>query len=262
MSKMNKETAKWFLFPLFIIILITIIASRFSNTPAVTRANSNPIYEQRRDLSTPSSRLIGHGVGVTEADRLYYQPIASQVVNADNQDPNDPNNPEELLRNKWDVIVSILQNKDIDQKAQEKKISKVISPIFDFPLMAKLTLGRKHWPKLDEPQRDKFTHLFSEQLKRTYWKKIAMYKDEKVSFKPTEQQKNNIYHIPTELIYKDKKVEILYKLGKMEKSWKIYDVEIQGVSVLLTYRSQFDEILSHGTVNDLLSQLEKPLPND
>ena len=187
--------------------------------------------------------------------------FASQVVNADNKDPNDPNDPEELLRNKWDAIVLILQNKDIDQKAKEKEISKVISPFFDFTLMAKLTLGREHWPKLDEPQRENFTQLFSERLKRTYWKKIALYKDENVWFKPTEQKKK-IYYIPTELIYKDKKVSILYKLRKVEKSWKIYDVEIQGVSVLLTYRSQFNEILSHGTVEDLFSRLEKPLPND
>jgi phospholipid transport system substrate-binding protein len=187
--------------------------------------------------------------------------FASQVVNADNKDPNDPNNPEELLRNKWDAIVSILQNKDIDQKAKEKKISKVISPIFDFPLMAKLTLGRKHWPKLTPPQRDKFTQLFTERLKKLYWENISLYKDEKVWFKPKEQKKKTIY-IPSELIYKDKKVAIIYKLRNVKKCWKIYDVEIQGVSVLLTYRSQFDEILRHGTVKELLSRLEKPPPDD
>jgi phospholipid transport system substrate-binding protein len=186
--------------------------------------------------------------------------IASQVVNAHNKDPNDlndPNDPEELLRNKWDAIVSILQNKDIDQKAKEKKISKVISPIFDFPLMAKLALGRKHWPKFTPPQREKFTRLFSERLKRSYQKKIAFYKDEKILFKPKVQKKKTIY-IPSELRYKDKKVDIIYKLRKVEKRWKIYDVEIQGVSILLTYRSQFDEILRHNTVEDLLSRLEKP----
>jgi phospholipid transport system substrate-binding protein len=50
---------------------------------------------------------------------------------------------------------------------------------------------------------------------------------------------------------------MLYKLRNVEKRWKIYDVEIQGVSILLTYRAQFNDILSKGTVNDLLSQLEK-----
>ncbi len=183
--------------------------------------------------------------------------VASQLVNADNKDPNDPNDPEELLHNKWDAVVSILQNKDIDQKAKEKKISKVISQIFDFPLMAKLALGRKHWPKFTSPQREKFTQLFTERLKTSYRKKIALYKDEKILFKPKVKKKKTIY-IPSERRYKDKKVDILYKLRKVEKCWKIYDVEIQGVSILLTYRSQFDEILRRGTVKELLSRLEKP----
>jgi phospholipid transport system substrate-binding protein len=63
------------------------------------------------------------------------------------------------------------------------------------------------------------------------------------------------------LINKDSEITILYKLRKADKFWKIYDVEIQGVSILLTYRSQFDDILRRGTVKDLLSRLEKP-PDD
>jgi len=185
--------------------------------------------------------------------------IACQGVNADNKDPNDPNDPndpKELLQNKWDAVVSILQKKDIDQKVKERKIGKIISPIFDFPLMAKLALGRRHWPKLTPPQCEKFTRLFTERIKKSYWKKIALYKDEKLLFRPKVQKKKTIY-IPSELRYKDKKVAIRYKLRKVGKRWKIYDVEIQGVSILLTYRSQFDEILRRGTVKDLLSRLEK-----
>ncbi|MBN1804462.1 MAG: ABC transporter substrate-binding protein [Sedimentisphaerales bacterium] len=174
--------------------------------------------------------------------------------------PDDPNDPKELLRKKWSDVVSILQKEDMEETVKEKKISKIVTPIFDFPLMAKLSLGRKHWPKFDTEQQEKFTRLFSERLKRSYWKKIALYKDEKILFKDKEK-KENIYLIPMELLYKDKKVDILYKIRRNEKSWKIYDVEIQGVSILLTYRSQFDEILSHGTVKDLLSRLEKQ-PDD
>jgi phospholipid transport system substrate-binding protein len=189
--------------------------------------------------------------------------VVSQPAGADNNDPNDPNGPNgprAVLRSKWDAVISILRNKDIEQEVKEKQINKIVTPIFEFPLMAKLSLGRKHWPKLNSQQREKFTQLFSERLKRAYWEKIALYKDETVSFKPTEKKKST-YCIPTELIYKDKKVAILYKLRKVGKSWKIYDVEIQGVSILLTYRSQFDEILRHDTVKELLSRLEKP-PND
>lgn len=186
--------------------------------------------------------------------------VVSQAAGADNNDPNDPNGPNgprEILSGKWEAVISILRNKDIDQEVKEKQINKIVTPIFEFQLMAKLSLGRKHWPKLDASQREKFTQLFSERLKRSYWKKIALYKYSTLLFKPTEKKKST-YLIPTELKYKDKKVTILYKFRKVEKSWKIYDVEIQGVSVLLTYRSQFDEILRRGTVKELLSRLEKP----
>ncbi len=214
--------------------------------------------------------------------------ITGQGVNADDKDPNDPNeqlqtgavvedpndpneslqtepvkdpnDPNELVRAKWDAIISVLQNKDIDEKDKERQIDKIVTPAFDFPLIAKLALGRTHWPKLDQPQSEKFTRLFTELLKSSYLAKIELYKDETVLFKPS-MQKNKTVYIPTELIHKDKKVAILYKLRRVDKSWKIYDMEIQGVSVILTYRSQFDEILRRGTVEDLLSRLEKP-PDD
>jgi phospholipid transport system substrate-binding protein len=189
--------------------------------------------------------------------------LAPQLLNADNNDPNrpeEPNDPAELLKDKWSAVVQILKNNDIEDEQKKEKISKIVKPLFDFPLMAKLSLGRKHWPKLNESQQEQFTRLFSERLKTSYGKKIALYKDQKLLFKPTKK-KNGIVQIPTELLHKDKKVAILYKLRKVDNKWKIYDVGIQGVSVLLTYRSQFDEILSHGTVEDLLSKLKQP-PDD
>ena len=185
--------------------------------------------------------------------------IAGQVVCADDMEPNEPNDPQELLRVKWNAVVSVLQKKDIDEKMKAKEISKIVTPIFDFPLMAKLALGPKHWPKLTPPQREKFTRLFVERLKTSYREKVTLYTDEKAIFKPAVQKKKkSIIYIPMELISKAKKITVLYKLRKVDKYWKIYDVEIQGVSILWTYRSQFDDILRRGTVKDLLSKLEKP----
>jgi len=170
----------------------------------------------------------------------------------------DPNDPNELLRTKWDALARVLQNKDLDQKTKEKIIDKIVSPTFDFPLMAKLTLGRTHWPKLSDPQREKFTSLFTERLKTSYREKITLYKDEKLLFKPAVHKDKTTIQIPTELLSEGKKVVIVYKLRKLEKRWMIYDVEIQGVSILLTYLSQFDDILQRGSVEDLLARLEEP----
>jgi phospholipid transport system substrate-binding protein len=188
--------------------------------------------------------------------------IACQCVNADNKDPNNsndpnyPNDPRELLRVKWDAVITVLQNKEIDQDVRVKKINKIVNSIFDFPLMAKLALGRKHWPKLTPPQREKFTRLFIERLRTSYREKVSLYTDENIQFKPAVKNKSSVY-VPVELKSKDTKVDILYKLRKVEKRWKVYDVKIQGISILKTYWSQFDDILSRGTVEDLLSRLEK-----
>jgi phospholipid transport system substrate-binding protein len=183
--------------------------------------------------------------------------IACQCVHADPKEPNEPNDPVILMRAKWDIVITILRNEELNHETREKKINQIVNSIFDFPLMAKLALGREHWPKLSPAQREKFTRLFIERLKTSYREKIALYTDEEVVFKPAIKKKSTVY-IPMELKSKDKKVAILHKLRKVDKRWKAYDVEIQGISILLTYRSQFDDILNKGTVEDLLSRLEKP----
>ena len=177
----------------------------------------------------------------------------------------DPNDPNEMLEAKWNAIVKVLQSKDIDQELKNKIIDKIVTPIFDTDLMAMLVLGRTNWPKLTSEQQKKFTELFSERIKNFYLEKTTLYNDQKVFFKPATYNRSSIY-IPMVLISDNKEISILYKLHKMNDAekkgmkeyWKIYDVEIEGVSVLLTYQSQFDEILRKGTVKDLLDQLEKP----
>jgi phospholipid transport system substrate-binding protein len=161
------------------------------------------------------------------------------------------------VRLKWDAVISVLKNKEFEQDIKNEKIDRIVSPIFDFALMAKLSLGREHWPKLTSPQRERFTQLFVARLKTSYREKIMLYRDEEASFKPAAYDRKTI-QIPMELISEDKKIGILYKLRKVGKRWKVYDVEIQGVSILLTYRSQFDDILRKGTVEELIARLEEP----
>jgi phospholipid transport system substrate-binding protein len=223
---------------------------------------------------------LGQGVGAEEKGPkgAKEQPESQSVSRAqDANDPNelwwrkwdvlvkDPNDPNELLAAKWNAVLKVLQAKDLDQETKQRIMNKIVSPIFDFPLMGQLALGRTHWPKLDAAQRETFIRLFVERLKALYLEKTALYTDEKVTLKPAVQKKNTV-QIPMVLISKDKELSILYKLHKVDERgkskvdipWKIYDVEIEGVSILLTYRSQFDDILRRGTVKDLLSHLEKP----
>ena len=121
-------------------------------------------------------------------------------------------------------------------------------------------MGEKHWPKLNEHQREEFTRLFVDKLKTSYREKISLYNNEVASFKPPVEARKGTIWIPMELASDESKAELLYKLRKADNRWKIYDVEIEGVSVLLTYRSQFDDILSRGTVEDLLARLAEKQP--
>ncbi|MBW2090325.1 MAG: ABC transporter substrate-binding protein [Deltaproteobacteria bacterium] len=76
-------------------------------------------------------------------------------------------------------------------------------------------------------------------------------------FKTSVKEKRKI-KIPTELISKNNTISMLYKFHELTNSWLIYDIEVQGVSIISTYRSQFDHILSNGTIDDLLIKLEQP----
>ncbi|MGD2269213.1 MAG: ABC transporter substrate-binding protein [Desulfobacterales bacterium] len=167
----------------------------------------------------------------------------------------EPNPVQVLLKRKINAVISVLQSKKLDAQAKKKEVSEIVTPIFDFPLMAKLTLGKEHWPGLAEEKKKKFTDLFVRLLKDFYLDKINDYSDEKVVYQSPAQVGNKV-HIPTELISKDTKISMLYKFYRAGDGWKIYDIEVEGVSLIVTYRSQFDQVLRKGTIDDLLIKLE------
>lgn len=169
----------------------------------------------------------------------------------------DKSSAKDLLERNLDAAVAVLQKKSLDQPTKNKQVVEIVSPMFDFRLMAKLTLGKKYWPGLSEKNRVEFTDLFIKRLKSSYLEKLSLYNDQKIVYKTPVQDRKKM-RIPTEVISKDNKISMLYKFYKSKQDWKIYDIEIEGVSIIVTYRSQFDQILSKGTIDDLLLQLRKP----
>jgi phospholipid transport system substrate-binding protein len=161
----------------------------------------------------------------------------------------------ELLKSKLDAVFVVLQNKNLEQEAKNSQVIDIVAPMFDFSLMAKLTLGRKHWPGLSQANKEKFTELFINRLKESYRDKLMLYTDEMIVYDAPLQVKDKI-HIPTNLISKGNQISMLYKLYRSTNEWKIYDIEIQGVSIISTYRSQFDEILRNETIEDLMLKLK------
>jgi len=178
--------------------------------------------------------------------------VMTQTVGADDKDV-----AKELLESRIEAAIAALHKKDLDQQEKNKQVVEIVTPIFNFPLMAKLSLGRKYWPGLTKEKRQRFTELFTKRLKETYLGKLTLYTDQTVVYKTPVQVKRKI-KIPTELVSKDNKISMLYKFHKSKHSWMIYDIEVQGVSIISTYRSQFDQVLNKGTIDELLLKLEKP----
>jgi len=169
----------------------------------------------------------------------------------------DKSAAKELLTTKIEEALAVLQRKDLVQQEKNQQVVKIVEPIFDYNLMAKLTLGRKYWPSLTEKNRERFVDLFVARLKTSYIDKLSLYTDEKVAYDTPVQEGIKI-QIPTSVISKNNSIAMNYKLYKSSNSWKIYDIEIEGVSLISTYRSQFYDILNKGTIDDLLLKLEKP----
>jgi phospholipid transport system substrate-binding protein len=181
--------------------------------------------------------------------------LLSQAVMAD-----DKSAGEEYLKSKLDAVFKVLQKKDLSQQAKNSQVVEIVTPMFDFELMGKLSLGKSYWPDLSPEQRGRFTELFVERLRQSYLNKLTAYTDEKIIYESPVAVKTKV-HVPTQLISKGKKISMLYKLYSSNNSWKIYDVEIEGVSIIRSYRSQFNEILQKGTFEDLLQKMQKPVNN-
>ena len=130
---------------------------------------------------------------------------------------------------------------------------------FDFKQMAEICLGKAQWKTLNSEQQDEFITKFVERLKESYIEKLKLYTDEKITIKKSDKKSATRIQIPMVLSAKDGQTyEILYKLydTKDARGWLIYDVYIIGVSIVQTYRSQFDGILKNGSFEDLIQKID------
>ncbi len=169
----------------------------------------------------------------------------------------DLGNVDRMMKEKVNAVISILRNNNSDDGVRKKKIIEVVSSVFDFNLMARLSLGKKHWLELNPAEKKKFTDLFVKRIQDSYLDKMDLYSDEEAEFEPARRKEKRI-HLQTHLVSAANNISVLYKLYKSKTGWKVYDLEIQGVSFVQTFRKQFEGALKTGTVQELIKRLESP----
>ncbi|NOY64294.1 MAG: ABC transporter substrate-binding protein [Nitrospirae bacterium] len=168
--------------------------------------------------------------------------------------------PMQQLRVTVDKVIEILKRPDLKSPDKEelkrKLLGEVISERFDFQEMARRALAR-HWRKRTDQERKEFVRLFRKLLERTYLRRIEQYSDERIIYK--EERIDPPYAIVKTVVITRDSVEIPidYRLMQRSNDWKVYDVIIEGVSLVNNYRKQFDRIIRSSSYKSLVDRLRK-----
>ena len=141
-----------------------------------------------------------------------------------------------------------------DKNRAANEMFKLFDPIFDYALMAKLSLS-KHYDTLSVAQKKEFDETFEIQLKTTFTNHLSVYKNEDIKVTGKEKVKERIFLNATMLINGEQRA-IVFKFYDKKGDWLVYDVDVAGVSIIQTYRSQFADLLEKENFSVLLDRLK------
>jgi len=175
----------------------------------------------------------------------------------------DTNTVKELFENTFENTIKILNDQTISKEQKHSNIIKSSEQMFDFELMAKLSMG-KNWRKLNETQQNEFVKLYKKKMQSSYSTKIDNFTDSNMNVKFTKQLKPNKVVIYSSIVDNAKNsFDVDFKFYKPDidkkgkNSWLVYDVIIKGVSIIKSDRAQFGAILNRGAVDNLMDKMRE-----
>lgn len=168
--------------------------------------------------------------------------------------------PLDTVKSHVTAVIDVLRDPSLKgeagAKAKREKIRVAAGNLFDFVELSKRTLGA-NWNNLNPEQRKEFVALYRSILEDTYVDRITAYTDEKVNFTKEVPLSESTVEVQSVIVTKKSDVPIYYRVIKRDDGWKVYDVVIEGVSLINNYRSQFREILAKESPQGLLDTLRK-----
>jgi phospholipid transport system substrate-binding protein len=165
--------------------------------------------------------------------------------------------PLETVRGEVNKVLEVLRNKSLKEEVKREKLRVIYGEMFDQEELSKWCLG-PNWKKLSEAQRQEFLPLFQQVLEKTYGDRVLAYSDEKIVFDKEVPIAKNRVEVKTRAVTKSKEIPMHYRVFQDKSgTWKVYDVVVENVSLVMNYRSQFNEILAKGTPDELLEILRK-----
>jgi len=168
--------------------------------------------------------------------------------------------PLEAVKTQVNKVMDVLRDSSLKgesgKKVKREKIRNISDNMFDYTELSKRTLGQ-NWSKLNAGQQTEFLGLYKTLLEDAYADKIIAYTDEKVVFGKETTLSEKTAEVQTTIITKKADIPINYRVIQKGADWKVYDVVIEGVSLVSNYRNQFKEILLNKTPDALLDTLRK-----
>ncbi|MCP9463828.1 MAG: ABC transporter substrate-binding protein [Nitrospira sp.] len=167
--------------------------------------------------------------------------------------------PTEAMRATIDEVLRILREEELKQpgRAEERRqmLERVVEARFDYQEMSKRALGAS-WNTLSDEQKREFVTLFRTLLTNTYADKIETYSGEGVQYL-NERLEKEYAEVRTKVLSGKTEIPLDYRLIQKANEWRVYDVVIDGVSLVNNYRGQFAKIIKTSSYDSLVEQLRK-----
>ena len=163
-----------------------------------------------------------------------------------------------MVKKKVAVIFDLLGKQDIEKNERNEKIVGELNEIMDFQLAAYLSLG-KHWKKISKKQKKEFVKIFQQYINNYIVEKIDLYTNQKIDIGDSKIVKKGRAELEIGILSGGETLQVNFKLRKnKKKEWRVYDVDIEGVSLITTFRSQFSGVLKNNSFEELLEKLKNP----
>ena len=157
------------------------------------------------------------------------------------------------------VIVTDEKLLAVERDTERRKlIREAVDEIFDWEAFSRRALGR-HWRKRTDKEKKEFVDLFGKLLERTYMDKTRQYSGEKVTF--LDEIIDGEYGVAETMVVTNdgKEIAVNYRAQKEKGKWWVYDIQIEGVSLVNNYRVQFNDIITKSSYEELVKRLKEKI---
>lgn len=218
---------------------------------------------------------IRHSLSIVVILSVLAAGIAAAAPAGQVEDAQSPEEPMKVVKDAVDQVLDILRDPELagenNTEKRRKAVREVVDKRFHWREMARRALAR-HWRDRTEQEQEEFTRLFADLIERTYIQRVEKHADAEIRYQEQEVQEEYATVKTVAVADEDTEVPLDYRLHlvtvkdeeteKERRVWKVYDVKIEGVSLVNNYRTQFNDIIIGSSYEKLVKRIKAKLEKD